>query len=170
MKCRAIRQIKDTKGKVVGYALQDDFGTCTKLSSEDIKFNISIGTLYVYNLVVTSDNRLVHQEKYDKLGMSVPSEEFFSGKTRDWILSAANDGLSFIGQQISTGNKYNFRYVITNDKSTYMIVAHAPEVGSLGYESVSRVSRETVDNNLLDKALNKLIKDTPQSRVDYFDN
>ncbi len=102
--CRAIDRIKDAKGTTLGYALMNDVGQTIQMKNKEIKQQMMAGALHPYNLEITKDGKLVHQPKYNYVGLSVPVYDFFNRKLNDnWALMMLREDLAVCGRLDSKG-------------------------------------------------------------------
>lgn len=158
---RAIDKIQNNSGVTMGYVLEGDNRSQLQISSGDLKTEMTHKRINVYNLDITTDGKLIHIPRYDKLGLTVPPEVFFSGKLRDWELKPNPDGSTFLARNLSTGNIFTFRYALSDNGLSYMIAPLTQAASSVKCENIPRNKRDTIDQFKLDAALTKLAKEIP---------
>lgn len=122
MSFRAIQQIKSNSGITVGYILMNDDTTETiKMDNKQIKSSILNRKINIYNLKLTQDGKLIHIDSLDRIGKTVPHEQFFSGKLGDWTLSHANNGQPIFKAQHISGKSFILQYSLWNGNRGYII-------------------------------------------------
>lgn len=162
MSFRAIQQIRSNSGATTGYRLIDDrIGKIFEMDNKKIKANILSKKMDVYNLKVTVDGKLIHIPKFDKIGVTVPPEQFFSGRVGDWILTHSNSGQCFKAQHISGKSfilNYSFevqgrryRLILQNDPAVIRNEMYSEDF----YRDINWDTGNTIDDFI--KALNKLL-------------
>lgn len=76
-----IGKFRDKHGRIVGYRLVDQSGRVRDVSSRNLKDSIHDGEVYVFNLGLTSDGKLISTAKnISTLGEIVPHEQYVPSK------------------------------------------------------------------------------------------
>lgn len=171
--CRAIDRLQNNSGVTIGYVLQDDTGNISQMQSKEIKQYIKQNKLKVYNLEITDDNKLIHVASRDKIGISVPFEQFWSGRVGDWNIGPISDAQfgakNVIITHIKTGRQlqlevgkykriYEYNVTYTPDKSLFSGILPSGHSISINIQSENCIED-------LEKAFNTFLQD-----ANYWDN
>ena len=62
LKLKAVSKFYDRYGRVIGYTLSDEFWNLREVCNNDIKDAIKSGKVYILNLIITKDNKLIEKE------------------------------------------------------------------------------------------------------------
>lgn len=137
---KAVDVVKDNSGKTIGYILESESGERVELASNKIKELIQNKSIYCVNLIITSNNRLLHMKKYDKLGYNVSSDKFFRGTYGDWRAMPTGGELLMLSNE-KTHTLYDLK---CEDAGTKYILSYRDR--QLG--TVSKLSRQSVDGGI----------------------
>ena len=143
-----VRNIRDDKGNITGYIIQDEYGKQAGIYKDNLKENIRNGLCTVTNLKLTSDGRLITKQQ-----AKVHKEEKPTLIINENNKTAANTAPSICGVQIKnikTGHgregEYYYGTVYYNGK----------KLGNWGQDPNGCISDNYEFNeNILKEALNK---------------
>ena len=78
IKATCTQRFRDKQGKIIEYELMDMYGKRNNIDSDRLKQAIKRKEIEVNNLVLTSDNRLLHRKPVEFSNKSISKEEKFN--------------------------------------------------------------------------------------------
>lgn len=80
IKVKNIKTVRDTRGNIKGYVIEDEIGATKEVGSRELKEAIRAKKVEVINLTLTSDGRLVSKKETEKLEDDSNDEKYFGVK------------------------------------------------------------------------------------------
>lgn len=157
---KAVRKVTDRTGNTVGYILIDAVrpSNPVEVKSGKIKDLIINKGICLLNLDITSDGKLIHVNRYDKLGNDVSMAGFFNGSYQNWNIEVT--GYNNLRATNKRSNKQIELYV-TYERDTYRLFGDSNMTNSI---VLSRFDRNVIDSELIDKAITKLSSTVDSNR------
>lgn len=119
--CICIQKFRDKRGNIYGYRLKDSSGNIQDVTPDNLKYAISKGYVFVKNLKLTSNNKLVGKQSKSNLCAAITSKKQIS---------------NLLG---NPPNKPSYSTMNNEDKQAYL------------EEKVEEIINETHISNLLDE-------------------
>ena len=143
LKVKCIDKIRDNRGVIVDYVIQDTAGKSSLIGPERLKQMIAIGELTVDNLKLTADNRLIGRKQSNTKDIKNENAKIARMKEIDAQINKIIDKAKVTGKQIKQVKAYegsDITLVQLNDTSSILCIP----------SNVCLINRVSEENRLID--------------------